>query len=65
MLLAAKRFVEVYGKGMETMYPNRRKGNLIIYCAACPEAGVNMEPGWQRIPKEIRYVYFFSDFDVD
>lgn len=58
MLLAAKRFGDVYGKGMEILYPKRRKGNLMIYCPACPEANVNMEAGWQRIPKELRYVFF-------
>lgn len=64
MLLAAKRFGEVYGKGMDILYPKQRQGNLMIYCPACPEAGVNMEPGWQRIPKELRYVHLSIDFDL-
>lgn len=56
MLQAAKRFGGVYGNGMEILYPKRRKGNLMIYCPACPEAGVNIEQGSHQIPKELRHV---------
>lgn len=31
-------------------------GNLMVYCPSCPEVGVNMEPGWEETPGNLRYV---------
>ncbi|KAF8965358.1 hypothetical protein BDZ97DRAFT_1904028 [Flammula alnicola] len=42
--------------GIDQILPNRRPGNLIVFCPACPEPGVNMEPGWERTPNHLRHL---------
>lgn len=58
LLESEKRFGHLYGDGMEISYPRRPQGNLMVYCPSCPEVGVNMEPGWETTPPNLRYVVF-------
>lgn len=46
------------------MYPRRPKDNLVVYCLACPEAEVNMEPNWEKTPSELRYAQANLPFEV-
>ncbi|KAE9386055.1 hypothetical protein BT96DRAFT_1006454 [Gymnopus androsaceus JB14] len=48
LLEAKKRFGRLHGDGMNELFPRHPKGNLMLYCPACPELDVNMESGWER-----------------
>lgn len=39
-------------------YPHQPRKNLLQYCTACPEYGVNLEPRWENTPHHIRYAIF-------
>lgn len=56
LLESEKRFGHLHGDGMDNRHPRRPKGNLMVYCPSCPEVGVNMEPGWEVTPDNLRYV---------
>ncbi|KAJ3979929.1 hypothetical protein F5890DRAFT_1420566 [Lentinula detonsa] len=53
LLEAEKRFGGVYGNHMNELYPRHPQDNVMVYCPACPEAGVNMEPNWDKTPPEL------------
>ncbi|KAE9393534.1 hypothetical protein BT96DRAFT_999399 [Gymnopus androsaceus JB14] len=50
LLEAKKQFGRLHSDGMNELFPHRPKGNLMLYCPACPEPDVNMESGWERTP---------------
>ena len=52
-LTATKRQGQAHG--IDSLLPHRREGNLIVHCPSCLELDVNMEPGWERTPPELRY----------
>lgn len=41
------------GHGIDSLLPRRPKGNLRVYCPACPEEDFNLEPGWEKAPPEL------------
>jgi len=51
-LTATKRQGQAHG--IDSLLPHRRQGNLIVHCPSCLEIHVNMEPGWERTPPELR-----------
>jgi hypothetical protein len=44
---------------IDHLLPHRPANNLIMYCPACPEHGVNMEKGYEKTPRHLRYFYIF------
>ncbi|KAJ3792282.1 hypothetical protein GGU11DRAFT_862061 [Lentinula aff. detonsa] len=56
LLEAEKRFGGVYGNHMNKLYPCRPQDNVMVYCPACPKAGINMEPNWDKTPPELRHL---------
>jgi len=52
-LTATKRQGQAHG--IDNHISHRRKGNLIVHCPCCLEPHVNMEPGWERTPLNLRY----------
>ncbi|CAA7262273.1 unnamed protein product [Cyclocybe aegerita] len=54
LLTATKRLGQVHG--IDMLLPNRPAGNLSVYCPACPEPEVNMEPNWQKTLIEYRHL---------
>lgn len=52
-LTATKRQGQAHG--IDDYISHRRKGNLIVHCPCCLEPHVNMEPGWERTPPNLRY----------
>ncbi|KAE9392160.1 hypothetical protein BT96DRAFT_1058534, partial [Gymnopus androsaceus JB14] len=57
LLEAEKRFGRLHGDGMNELFPRRPKGNLMLYCPACPEPDVNMESGWERTPSHLCHLH--------
>lgn len=55
MALAGSREAiwETSQRRMNELFPRRPKGNLMLYCPACPEPDVNMESGWERTPSHL------------
>ncbi|KAE9398936.1 hypothetical protein BT96DRAFT_821178, partial [Gymnopus androsaceus JB14] len=47
------------GHSIDTLLPRRLKGNLRVYCPACPEEYFNLEKGWERAPPELLHVHGF------
>ncbi|KAJ3963451.1 hypothetical protein EV361DRAFT_769222, partial [Lentinula raphanica] len=47
LFLAEKRSGYFYGSGMKEAFPLRPENDLRNGCFVCPEAGVNMEDGWE------------------
>ncbi|CAA7271018.1 unnamed protein product [Cyclocybe aegerita] len=41
---------------IDVLLPNCPAGNLLVYCPACPEPEVNMEPNWQKTLIEYRHL---------
>ncbi|KAJ3493118.1 hypothetical protein NLJ89_g11089 [Agrocybe chaxingu] len=54
LLTATKRLGQAHG--IDALLPNRPPGNLLVYCPACPEPQVNMEPHWDQTPVEYRHL---------
>ncbi|KAF8955769.1 hypothetical protein BDZ97DRAFT_1709000 [Flammula alnicola] len=54
ILQAKKRLGQAHG--IDTVLKNRPEGNLLVYCPACPEPGVNMEMGWEKTPLHLRHL---------
>ena len=52
-LTATKRQGQAHG--INNHISHRCKGNLIVHCPCCLEPHVNMEPGWERMPLNLRY----------
>ena len=44
--------------GIDDHISHRRQGNLIVHCPCCLEPHINMEPGWERTPHNLRYDFF-------
>jgi hypothetical protein len=58
--LALKRWVG-QDHGMDESFPHRPRGNIVTYCPACIEVGVNMtEDEVRTCPHELRYFRFLS-----
>ncbi|KAE9389522.1 hypothetical protein BT96DRAFT_1003161 [Gymnopus androsaceus JB14] len=55
LLEAEKRFGRLHGDGMNQLFPHHPKDNLMVYCPACLEPDVNMEPGWEKTPSHLRF----------
>ncbi|KAF8810573.1 hypothetical protein BYT27DRAFT_7091579, partial [Phlegmacium glaucopus] len=53
-LTATKRQGQAHG--IDDHISHRRKGNLIVHCPSCLEPHVNMEPGWERTPSNLRHL---------
>ncbi|KAE9395259.1 hypothetical protein BT96DRAFT_942530 [Gymnopus androsaceus JB14] len=56
LLEAEKWFGRLHGNGMNQLFPCCPKDNLIVYCPACLEQSVNMEPRWEKTPLHLRYI---------
>ena len=41
-----------------TKVGNDKKMTLAILCSACPQPGINIPAGWEKVPKETRSVIF-------
>ncbi|KAJ7239653.1 hypothetical protein C8J57DRAFT_1564709 [Mycena rebaudengoi] len=41
--------------GIDELLPHRPTGNLLCWCPACPEAGLNSDPNCPETPPELRY----------
>jgi hypothetical protein len=54
-LTATKRQGQAHG--IDEHISHRRKGNLIVHCPCCLEPHMNMEPGCERTPRNLRYGY--------
>ncbi|KAJ3717504.1 hypothetical protein C8R42DRAFT_724415 [Lentinula raphanica] len=61
LLEAEKRFGRLHGNGMNELYPRRPTNNLMVYCPACPEADVNIEPGWEKTPPHLMHLHTIYD----
>ncbi|KAJ3717417.1 hypothetical protein C8R42DRAFT_566472, partial [Lentinula raphanica] len=61
LLEAEKRFGRLHGSGMNEKYPRRPTNNLMVYCPACPEGDVNMEPGWEKTPQHLMHLHTIYD----
>ncbi|KAE9390217.1 hypothetical protein BT96DRAFT_1002497 [Gymnopus androsaceus JB14] len=57
LLEAKKQFGRLHGGGLNMLFPCCPKGNLMLYCPACPELDVNMESGWERTPSHLCHLY--------
>ncbi|KAJ6467656.1 hypothetical protein C8R47DRAFT_1056068 [Mycena vitilis] len=42
--------------GIDTVIPNRPKGNLVLYCPSCPEPGFNNDPKMGPLPPHMRHL---------
>lgn len=51
-LNATKRQGQAHG--IDSLLPHRQQGNLIVHCPSCLEIHVNLEPGWEKTPHELR-----------
>ncbi|KAE9384478.1 hypothetical protein BT96DRAFT_790747, partial [Gymnopus androsaceus JB14] len=56
LLEAEKWFGRLHGNGMNQLFPRHLKDNLMVYCPACLEPDMNMEPGWEKTPSHLRSV---------
>lgn len=54
VLIATKRLGQAHG--INSLLPHRPQGNLLVFCPACPEPGVNMETQWQHTPKSYAHL---------
>ncbi|KAH9486111.1 hypothetical protein JR316_0000175 [Psilocybe cubensis] len=54
VLIATKRLGQAHG--IDQLLPHRPPGNLLVFCPACPEAGLNMEKNWDQTPKEFSHL---------
>jgi len=52
VLAATKRLGQAHG--IDSLFPNRPAGSLLVYCVACPEKGHNMEARWEETPDEYK-----------
>jgi hypothetical protein len=43
--------------GIDLLLPHRPKGNLLVWCPACPEPGMNGDPNCLETPRELRYAF--------
>ncbi|KAJ7884770.1 hypothetical protein B0H14DRAFT_2564170 [Mycena olivaceomarginata] len=40
--------------GIDLLLPHRPERNLVLYCPACPELGLNTDPSWSKAPELLR-----------
>ena len=45
--------------GIDAVLSHRPAGNLLVWCPACPEPGLNSDPNCPETPAHLRYVFFF------
>ncbi|KIK67638.1 hypothetical protein GYMLUDRAFT_237862 [Collybiopsis luxurians FD-317 M1] len=48
-----------------SQFSHRTPGSIVRTCYCCPEDGFNMEEGWERTPKELKWVVFVDYRHVD
>lgn len=36
-----------------------RPGECALLCPACPHPGINLQPGWENAPRDLKYVFCF------
>ncbi|KAF8074505.1 hypothetical protein FPV67DRAFT_1725303 [Lyophyllum atratum] len=54
ILTATKRLGQAHM--IDEILIHRQPGNLIVFCPACPEPHVNLEPGWKETPSELVHI---------
>ncbi|KAF8059505.1 hypothetical protein FPV67DRAFT_1390176, partial [Lyophyllum atratum] len=42
--------------GIDHVLDHRPNGNMLVYCPACPEKGVNMENNWEATPEALLHL---------
>ncbi|KAJ7127477.1 hypothetical protein C8R46DRAFT_1235584 [Mycena filopes] len=42
--------------GIDAMLPHRPSGNLLVWCPACPEPGLNSDPNCPKTPHNLRHL---------
>ncbi|KAF9502212.1 hypothetical protein BDN71DRAFT_1515913 [Pleurotus eryngii] len=53
-----ERLMKRAGRGnIENGIATTSPGNLALICAACPQPGINLPEGWERVPPALRFLY--------